>query len=54
MGDRWHQIPLTLIILHVVGPLMSTWLSQEQLKLGPDSVGTAIQMPPYRAVRMAT
>lgn len=53
IGDRWHQIPLTLITPHVVDPLMSTWLTKEQLKPGPDSVGTAIQMPPYSAVGMA-
>ena len=54
MGDRRHQIPLTLMTLHVVEPLMSSWMTKEPFELGPDSAGTAIQMPPYGAVGMAT
>lgn len=54
MGPRCHQIPLTLMILHVVDPLISTWLTKEQLEPGPGSVGTAIQMLPCCAVGMAT
>lgn len=54
--DRWHQVLLALVTqtLHGVDPLMSTWLTREQLELGPGSVGTAGQELSCPAVGVAT